>query len=165
MTADAPGGPGYTIAPDGSFTAPLRMAYPYSRTVGPTYERFLRGLADGEISGTVGDDGRVFVPPAEFDPLTGRPLDEWSSVGTSGEVVSWSWQPEVDEGSPLDRPFAWALIRLDGADTAMVHAVDVADPAGIRTGMRVRARFAPGAEPSIAALACFEPDDAEGSGS
>ena len=27
-----------------------------------------------------------------------------------------------------DRPFAWALIRLDGADTALLHVVDAGGP-------------------------------------
>ena len=44
-----------------------------------------------------------------------------ASVGT---VVSWTWQPTPLEGQPLDRPFAWALIKLDGADTPLLHAVD-----------------------------------------
>jgi len=45
----------------------------------------------------------------------------------------------------------------DGADTAMLHAVDGGTPAGMRTGMRVRARWA--AEPvgHIRDIECFEP--------
>jgi uncharacterized protein len=68
------------------------------------------------------------------------------------------------DGQPLDRPFAWALIRLDGADTAMLHAVDPG-PAGhagmMRTGMRVRPRWAPERVGSIRDIACFEPDPAD----
>ena len=39
------------------------------------------------------------------------------SVGT---VVSWTWQSEPLLVKPLDRPFAWALIKLDGADTPLL---------------------------------------------
>jgi uncharacterized OB-fold protein len=50
--------------------------------------------------------------------------------------------PEPLEGQPLKHPFAWALIRLDGADTAMLHAVDAGAADEMRTGMRVTARWA-----------------------
>ena len=61
-----------------------------------------------------------------------------ASVGT---VVSWTWQPEPLEGQPLDRPFAWALIKLDGADTPLLHAVEVESAEQISTGARVHAHW------------------------
>jgi uncharacterized protein len=151
----------YTIADDGSFTAPLTLAYPYARTVGPTYSRFLTGLRDGRIEGNRGDDGRVFVPPAEFDPVTGSPLTEWVPVASEGVVTAWSWQPAPAEGNPLAQPFAWALVLLDGADTALLHAVDAGSPDAMTTGMRVRARWADEPAGSINDLACFEPVTSE----
>jgi uncharacterized OB-fold protein len=75
-------------------------------------------------------------------------------------VVSWTWVQTPLADNPLDEPFAWALIRPDGADTAMVHAVDAA-PAGesaMATGMRVRARWRPETEGSIRDIECFEPE-------
>jgi uncharacterized protein len=156
MTEDHAEGPGYAIAEDGSFTAPLTLAYPYARTVGPTYGRFLRGLAEGRMVGTVATDGRVFVPPAEFDGRTGEALTTWSEVSTEGTVLSWTWEPLPQPGQPLDRAFAWVLVQLDGADTAMLHACDAGDPGAMSVGVRVQARFAEGAEPGIGALACFE---------
>jgi uncharacterized OB-fold protein len=72
-------------------------------------------------------------------------------------VVSWSWMPEPLAGQPLAEPFAWALIRLDGADTAMLHAVDAGSAAAMRTGLRVRPRWAQRPAGSIRDIACFEP--------
>jgi uncharacterized OB-fold protein len=43
---------------------------------------------------------------------------------------------------PLDRPFAFALVLLDGADTPILHAVDAVSPDAMSTGMRVRVRWA-----------------------
>ena len=77
-----------------------------------------------------GSDGRVHVPPAEYDPVTYEPLGEMVPVSAVGTVVSWTWQAEPLEGQPLDRPFAWALIKLDGADTPLIHAVDAGEPEG-----------------------------------
>jgi hypothetical protein len=157
VTDETADGPGYAIAEDGSFTAPLTLAYPYSRTVGPTYGTFLTGLAAGTVKATVSADGTVFVPPAEFHAVTGEALTNWVDVASEGEVVSWSWEATPGDAQPFNRPFAWVLVKLDGADTSMLHALDVTDPADVTTGMRVRVRFAPDAEPGIEAIACFEP--------
>jgi uncharacterized OB-fold protein len=135
----------------------LTLAYPYARTVGPTYSRFLTGLRERRVEGTRADDGRVFVPPAEFDPTSGRWLDEWVTVADEGTVESWSWQPSPVDGNPLDRPFAWVLVLLDGADTAFLHALDVASPDAVSTGMRVRVRWADEPSGSISDVVCFEP--------
>ena len=63
------------------------------------------------------------------------------------------------DGQPLGHPFGWALIRLDGADTALLHAVDAGAPEQLRTGMRVRPRWAAGrAGSGITDIACFEPE-------
>ena len=155
------GNTGYQIAPDGSFTAPLRLVYPYSRTVGPTYGRFFDGLVDGRIEGTKNIAGHVFVPPVEFDPATGAALTDWTEVATSGTVRSWSWQPSSYEGSPLPHAFAWALVQLDGADTAMLHAVDSGSPEAMHTGMRVHARWATERTPGMGSIVCFDATVAE----
>jgi uncharacterized OB-fold protein len=101
------------------------------------------------------------VPPLEYDPVTHEPVTDLVEVSPTGTVVSWTWTSRPLEGQPLDRPFAWALIRLDGADTSMLHAVDVGSAAEMHTGMRVRVRWA--AEPvgRIQDIACFEPGIAE----
>lgn len=151
------GGTGqYWRAADGSFTAPLVLSYPYSRTLGPTYSRFLSGLRDRRIEGTRGADGRVHVPPVEFDPVTGAACDEWVEVGDAGTVLTWCWQPAPVDGNPLDRPFAWALVQLDGASGGLLHAVDAGRPDALRTGARVRVRWAPERSGSITDVACFE---------
>ena len=58
----------------------------------------------------------------------------------------------------------WALIRLDGADTAMLHAVDAGSAAAMATGMRVRARWAASPAGHIRDIACFEPCNDAGPG-
>src|ERR1700722_18222184 len=75
----------------------------------------MTALAAGRILGSRSADGRVHVPPAEYDPVTFAPPAELVQVGPAGTVLTWSWQPEPIDGQPLDRPFAWALIRLGGA--------------------------------------------------
>lgn len=140
-------------------SAPLEISFDYTRSLGPVLGRFMQCLAERRILGSRSADGRVHVPPAEYDPVTFAPPQELIEVGPAGTVLTWSWQPAPRDGQPLDRPFAWALIQLDGADTALLHAVDAGSPAGLHTGMRVTPRWA--AEPAgrITDIECFEPAD------
>ncbi|WP_334023615.1 Zn-ribbon domain-containing OB-fold protein [Nocardia terpenica] len=137
--------------------AELRMTFDYTRSVGPTVGRFLTGLREGRIVGVRGSDGRVLVPPAEYDPVTAAPLTEFVEVADVGTVRTWTWVRDPLPGQPFDRPFAWALIQLDGADTTLLHAVDVAAPEDIHTGLRVRVRWAAERTGTIHDIACFEP--------
>jgi uncharacterized OB-fold protein len=67
-------------------------------------------------------------------------------VGPAGTVESWAWVEHPAPQHPLDHPFAWVLVRLDGAGTAMLHVLDAGSPEQVQTGMRVVADFAPAAE-------------------
>jgi uncharacterized protein len=136
--------------------APLEIGFDYTRSLGPVLSGFMTGLAGRRILGARAADGTVHVPPFEYDPVTFAPPAELVEVGPAGTVLTWSWLPEPLEGQPLPYPFAWALIRLDGADTAMLHAVD-AEHKAMRMGMRVRPRWAEERAGSIRDIACFEP--------
>ncbi len=139
-------------------SAPLDIGFDYTRSLGPVLGRFVTGLAGRRILGARGADGRVHVPPPEYDPGTGEPLTDLVEVSHDGTVVTWCAQPEPLAGQPLQRPFAWALIMLDGADTPMLHAVDA--PC-VSTGMRVRARWAETRGNGIRDIECFAPVDDE----
>lgn len=141
-----------------SLHAPHTLAYDYTRSTGPVIGRFLSGLREHRVEGIRGEDGRVLVPPQEADPLTGADLTEWVAVGDAGTVTTWAWVADPKPQAPLDHPFAWALVRLDGADTALLHAVDAGAESAMSTGMRVRARWADEPQGGILDLACFEPE-------
>ncbi|QYJ04940.1 OB-fold domain-containing protein [Nocardioides panacisoli] len=141
--------------------APVTVAFDYTRSTGPVLGRFLTGLHDRRVVGGVLADGRVAVPPPEFDPTTHEPVTEFADVGESGTVTSWTWVSEPVKGQPLDRPFAFALVTLDGADTPLLHAVAVDSPEAMATGMRVRARWAEEPTGGINDLAWFEPESAD----
>ncbi len=122
-------------------SAPLKLSFDYTRSVGPVLSQFFTALRSRRIVGVRGSDGRVHVPPAEYDPVTYAPLTEVVPVASVGTVVSWTWQPTPLAGQPLDRPFAWALIKLDGADTPLLHAVDAGSADAIATGARVHVHW------------------------
>jgi uncharacterized OB-fold protein len=137
--------------------APLEIGFDYTRSLGPVLGEFMTALAGRRILGSRGADGRVHAPPFEYDPVTFAPPAGLVEVGPEGTVTSWTWVAEPLEGQPLAHPFAWALIRLDGADTAMLHAVDGGSAAAMATGMRVRARWAASPAGHISDIACFDP--------
>jgi uncharacterized OB-fold protein len=138
-------------------SAPMVIEYPFSRTVGPVQSAFLTGLREGLVLGVRTEDGRVLCPPVEYDPVTSEELGELVVLGDTGTVTTWSWEPSPRPKQPLDRPFAWALVRMDGADTGLLHALDAGSPDRVSTGMRVRVRWADQREGAITDIACFEP--------
>ena len=56
------------------------IEFPYTRTLGPVVGPFLTGLRDGQILGIRSNDGRILVPPLEWDPNTGDALDTTALV-------------------------------------------------------------------------------------
>lgn len=142
------------------------IEYPYSRSVGPVIGAFLTGLRDGKLLGVRGSRGSVIVPPTEYDPNTGEDTGEMVEVGPGGTVESWAWVAEPLRKHPLQKPFAWALIRLDGADTAMLHVVDSGGPDALATGDRVTVRFRPDGERigAMADIEAFVPESSAGGG-
>jgi hypothetical protein len=139
-------------------SAPHVMEFAYTRSTGPVVGAFLTGLRDRKVLGSKDTQGRVVVPPPEYDVKTAAPTDASAlvEVGQEGVVTSWSWNPQPREGQPFDRPFAWALVQLDGAGTSLLHALDAPREA-ITTGMRVRVRWAEQPVGTIQDIACFEP--------
>jgi hypothetical protein len=122
------------------------LEYPYSRSVGPVIGAFLTGVRDGKIYGARGSGGKVIVPPTEYDPETSEDIGELVEVGPGGVIETWAWVTQPLRHHPLSTPFAFALIRLDGADTALLHVVDVDDPAVLSRGTRVVPRWKPADE-------------------
>jgi uncharacterized OB-fold protein len=136
------------------------LEYPYLRSVGPVIGAFLTGLRDGKILGVRGAGDAVIVPPTEYDPITGEDTGELVEVGPGGVVETWAWVSRPLPKHPRQTPFAWALIRLGGADTAMLHVVDADGPEALSSGDRVVVRFRPAGERigSMADIDAFVPD-------
>lgn len=147
----------------GRLTAAHVLEYPYRRSVGRVMGAFFSGLTEQRIVGVRARDGRVLVPPTEYDPDTGEAIDEIVPVGPGGVVTTWAWVEKPRPKHPLDHPFAWALVRLDGAGSAMLHAVDAGSAAKMKTGMRVRPRWKAEPEGNIHDIVCFDPEAADNS--
>ena len=124
--------------PGDILSAPLIIEYPFKRTTGPIIGAFLTGLREQVLVGSKAEDGRVIVPPAEFDPISGNDLTELVEVGPEGVITTWAWVTAPHAKHPLADPFAWVLVKLDGADTPMLGALKADGIDAVSTGARVK---------------------------
>ncbi|AZM57136.1 DNA-binding protein [Streptomyces sp. WAC 01529] len=145
----------------GVLRAPLVVEFPFTRSLGPVQSAFLTGLRERVVLGVKARDGRTLVPPVEYDPVTAEEIRDLVEVAATGTVTTWAWNHEPRRGQPLATPFAWVLVKLDGADTGLLHALDAPGPDAVRTGMRVRVRWAAERVGAITDIACFEPYEGE----
>lgn len=127
---------------DGLLTAPFVLEYRYRRTVGPIIGAFLTGLRDGKILAAKTARGPVICPPQEYDPHTGEDILDLVDVPPTGTVKSFAIVHKPLASHPRQTPFAFVLVQLDGADTAMTHIFEASDLHRLATGARVRAVFA-----------------------
>ncbi len=121
------------------------LEYAYKRSLGPVLSEFFTSLRDGVLKGARTADGRVLLPPTEYDPLTGDDIEGLVPVADAGTIVSWTWVDAPEPRHPVDTPFAFALIRLDGTDTDLLHVV-IDDQERIQSGARVQLEWKPVAE-------------------
>ena len=95
----------------------------YRWTARWTTGAFLRALRDSrKIMGAVcGACGTVAVPPLSYCEVCGGDTDELREVGPRGVITSWARVLDAPESSPVEAPFRYVLVRLEGADTSLVH--------------------------------------------
>lgn len=142
---------------DDVLRAEFDLEFTYTRSTGPVIGRFYTDLRDGKLCGIKASDGRVLCPPQEYDPVTAEDLSEFVSLPDTGVVTVWNWVKQPRAKHPLQKAFAWALIKIDGADTPMLHAVDAGSESAMKPGMKVKVRWAKERKGAITDIACFEP--------
>lgn len=133
------------------------VAFTYTRSVGPVIGAFLTGLRDRKLTGIKGSRGQIICPPTEYDPDTSEELNELVDLPETGTVTTWAWVNEPRPKNHLDKPFAWALVKIDGTETPMLHMVDAGSEDNMSTGMKVKVRWAEETHGFITDIACFEP--------
>jgi uncharacterized protein len=141
------------MASPGSWT----LEFPYRRSLGPVIGAFFTGLREQKVLGARTKDGRVLCPPLEYDPDSGSSVEpELVELAPTGVVEGFAWIDEPMRKHPLQHPFAWALIKIDGADTSLLHALD-APQDKVAKGLRVQVRWREERKGHITDIECFEP--------
>ena len=118
-------------AADDVLRASFDVGYTYQRLVGPVIGEFLTGLRDGKM--------------------------QFVALPSTGTVKTWNWVNQPRPNHLLKKPFAWALVQIDGADTSLLHMVDAGSKAAMKTGMKVKVRWAAERKGFITDIECFEP--------
>jgi len=149
-------------APVAPMFADTTMEFPYKHSTGETIGRFLAGLKEQRrIWGQRVPGQGVVVPPVGYSETTGAEGGEWVAVANTGVVTAVAVVHEAVEGlHPAPAPFAFVLITLDGADTALPHIVTEGLDR-LHVGSRVEAVWKPDEERigSIRDIAGFRPID------
>jgi hypothetical protein len=133
-----------STAPRESSIAPLSqkqvMEFPYKHSTGETVGRFLAGLKlQKKIWGQRVSGQGVVVPPTGYSEIDASAGGEWVEVKETGTVTAVAKVHKPIEGlHPSATPFAFVLVKLDGADTGLAHIVRE-DLAKLRVGTRVQA--------------------------
>lgn len=134
------------------------MEFPYKHSTGPVIGRFLAGLKEQKkIWGQRAAGQGVVVPPTGYSEVDGSPSSEWVEVKDTGVVTAAAIVRQPIAGlHPCTAPFAFVLVRLDGADTAIAHVV-TDDLDKLKVGVRVQAVWAPDDQRrgSVRDIACF----------
>ena len=94
-----------------TLSAPVTVAFDYTRSTGPVIGRFLTGLRDGVVVAGRTSAGEVVVPPLEFDPVTHEPTTDFVEVAPVGTV------DVVDLGARAGgRPAVRPAVRVRAGD-------------------------------------------------
>lgn len=126
---------------------PWRLNVEYEYAAGHYATKFFQELRDtGRIWGIrCPSCQRVYIPPRPICGICAVKTGEWVQVSDEGVIVGYTVvnvpfiDPMTGEQRPI--PYGFAIVRLDGASTAMYHFLEETDPAKLRVGKRVKAVF------------------------
>jgi uncharacterized OB-fold protein len=127
------------------FTVDGKLALPYTYFAGRVGSKFLTTIRDEKkIMGIKCNKcNKVFVPPRQTCDVCMEDIREnWVDVQNTGEVTNFTVVRYDDKHLPKKAPYVLAMIKLDGADTSMVHVLEGMDVDKAKIGMKVQAVFA-----------------------
>ena len=136
----------------------MAVQFPYKHSTGEVTGRFLAGLKEQKkIWGRRVSQQGVVVPPQAFSEVDAKEGGEWVAVANAGTVTAVAEVTQPVEGLHTSKsPFAFVLVKLDGADTALAHIV-TDDLDQLKVGCRVEAVWAADEQRTgtIRDIACF----------
>lgn len=120
-----------------------RIKVPYKHTAGAYVEKFIKQIGkENKIWGVKCPKcQKVFVPPKMICFNCFEKMEEWVEVGNQGTIEGFTVVSHSTSVMPLKPPFAYGIIKLDGANTNIIHVINEGDPKKLQVGMRVEAKF------------------------
>ncbi|MBC8176098.1 MAG: Zn-ribbon domain-containing OB-fold protein [Deltaproteobacteria bacterium] len=136
-----------------------KVDLPFSYSAGRTASRFFVELRDHQkiMGKRCPRCLRIIVPAQLFCKECFVETDEWVEVGPEGTLLTFTVVYRKENHHPREAPLAYGIIRLDGADTSIVHLLEETDVTKLEHGMSVRALFSEKREGHIMDIECFCP--------
>jgi uncharacterized OB-fold protein len=131
----------------------------FSYDAGTIRSRFLTEVRDNRrIMGIrCPDCNIVYVPPRSICLKCFGNLSEFVEVGQEGVLTTYTVVYRAEPFYPVEPPFIYGIIQLEGADTGLVHFVGEVDLDKVRVGMRVKAVYKEERVGSILDIKYFKP--------
>jgi hypothetical protein len=136
-----------------------RIKVPYKHTAGEYVEKFITeiGKNDKIMGVRCPECQKVYVPPKMVCFNCFKKMEEWVEVGTEGTLKGFTVVTHSTPVMPLDPPFAYGIIRLNGANTDFVHIIKEGDPDKLKVGMKLQAVFKEKPRKRILDIEYFKP--------
>lgn len=136
-----------------------KMAVPYHNWVGQLASDFFIKIRDNQkITGTkCSKCNKVYVPPKSVCGYCFSKLDTLVEVAGTGTLQTFTEVLYKEAVHPVDPPFVYGIVKLDGADTGMVHFIGEVNPKDIKIGMKLKPVFKDKREGSILDIKYFKP--------
>jgi len=119
-----------------------QIAVPYTWSVGEVGSRFFVAIRDEKkiLGNRCEGCGTVYVPPRKNCGRCFKDIQGWVELGNEGVVTAHSIVRFHYPVQPAKPPFAYAVIKLDGADVGLVHIIKE-NLESLKNGVRVKAVF------------------------
>lgn len=133
-----------------------RIHVPYLWSAGATGTRFLKALRDDKkfLATRCPACRRVYCPPRSVCPSCFEDCAEWLEVGPQGVLTTFTQALYSDFEQRKHRPL-FGLIKLDGADTCLLHKIGETALIKLSIGARVAPVFAESRTGSILDVSYF----------
>jgi uncharacterized protein len=131
----------------------------FSYDAGATRSKFLTELRDHQkiLGIKCPQCHQVYVPPRAVCYKCFCDMNEFVEVSTTGTLITYSIVYRSEPFYPVEPPFVFGIIKLDGADTGLAHFINEVDLQYIKEGMRVTAVFKKERIGSILDINYFKP--------
>lgn len=126
-------------------------------SVGPYMERFYQDLGEKKFTGVKCKCGRVTVPPRKLCPACGKTMDKFVALKPTGELINFTVAYQDVAGLRRETPVIIGLVKLAGADTAVIGEVRGIDPAAVKNGLKLKAVWADQPANTVGSLSHFAP--------
>lgn len=97
------------------------------------------------------------MPPRKSCPECFGQEVTWVDLSPQGELITYTVARRQLAALPEKVPSIFGLIKLDGADTALLHMLGEVDPEEVEIGMRLEAKFSEERQGNILDIAYFRP--------